>query len=83
MLAKKFYSKVKKHFKYDCVYGSFMEFVGSLFTFCMFSNRPLDVEKVRNSNLVGDYFCGKHFHEIDLTKLNGRNFKETFSIVDF
>lgn len=82
MLARSFYGRLGYYFNQSLVYGAFMEFVGSLFTFSMFSDGPLDAEKVKSSELAGSYFIGRHFHELDLGHLPKVDFPETFSLIE-
>jgi spermidine synthase len=60
-----FYNKLRRHFKYNVLYGAYMHFVGSFFTFGIFSDRQISVKKIKESGWVGDYFSGTLFHEID------------------
>ncbi len=60
-----FYNKLRRHFKYNVLYGAYMHFVGSFFTFGIFSDRQISVKKIKQTSWVGDYFSGTLFHEID------------------
>jgi spermidine synthase len=81
-LAKNFYGQIKKHFKYSLAYGALMQSFSTLFTFCMFSNKPLDVEKLKSTTMKGKFFCKEHIWEIDFNRLPQPKLKETFKIID-
>jgi hypothetical protein len=74
---------MEKYLHYSFYCGDYLEFVGSKFTFGVFSDEPMDLEKVRSTNLSGDYFCPEHFHELSLAHLpRVANLKEEFSLVE-
>lgn len=60
-----FYNKLRRYFKYSILYGAPMHFVGSFFTFGIFSDRQISVKKIKESSWIGDYFSATLFHEID------------------
>lgn len=83
-MAAAFYRKVGKFFRYQTLYGAPMHFVGSYFTYGMFSDEEIDVQKIRQSGPIGEYFSGKLFHEIDERFMSFfEDVPETFSIQKF
>jgi len=82
-MARDFYGKLEKFFNHSFYYGAYMEFVGSLFTFGVFSDDSMDVGKIKSTSLTGDYFCREHFNQINLARLpRVKNLPETFSLVE-
>jgi len=81
-LAKNFYGQIKKHFKYSFAYAAYMQSFSTLFTFCMFSNKPLDVEKLMKTEKKGKFFCKEHIWHRDFTILLQLKLHETFKIID-
>jgi spermidine synthase len=78
MLARSFFPGLRRHFGHNFAYGAFTPFVDSYFTFCLFSDHPIDASKLKRTKRKGKYFCRQHVHEIDFQRLPKINFREKF-----
>jgi spermidine synthase len=79
-IGKEFYGLVGKYFRHSFTYGCFMPAFSNFFTYGMFSDSPIDAEKLRKTEKKGDYFCKAHIWETDFSRIPVPKIEEEYKI---